>query len=117
MIVLPELSTFADWLRGRPWDAIIGERLLCAGCPLALWLMQALQASCVQVTEHEIAIERTQDEWVSCVTPRDYRMFIEAIDYAGETPRRAVLVIEAQSALKMLLREQAEEDNETKTEE
>lgn len=106
MLRLPPLDAFATWLAGRPWDAVVGHRTECTRCPLAHWLRDVLQAHSVHVDEETVAIERLHDEWTFTPTPPAYARFIEAIDYAGATPRRAVQVVEVRNVLQELAREE-----------
>ncbi len=110
MLTLPPLQEFSEWLRGRPWDAVVGLRLECACCPLALWLAEHFGQG-VLVDERSVWMGEAE----RCATPPDYVAVIEAIDYAGATPDRAVQVVEVQHVLQMILREQGEEVDDRET--
>src|SRR6266567_8018372 len=102
MLTLPPLADFSAWLKGRPWDAVVGMRLDVSCCPLSQWLLEALHAEVVLVDEASVHVLLPEAEWEQCPTPDPYVAVIEAIDYAGATPRREVQVQEVRHVLSML---------------
>ena len=111
MVTLPPLQAFGEWLQGRPWDQVIGQRLAVRCCPLAVWLRHALHLPGVAVDDVLIRVHTAELGWREWPTPDAYKRLIEAIDYGG-MGQVEVTVQECKTALKQIVREQRPERQE-----
>ncbi len=85
--LFPPLAVFKTWLEMQPHGSIIGERIDCAGCPLARWLEVTLH-TLVAVDEETIVTER----YGAHETPEPYRRVIQAIDFYTYTQHTSTQV-------------------------
>jgi hypothetical protein len=83
LAILPPLTQFAATLAGIPTLAIVGHRMTCNMCPLALWL-RTWYGVAVVVDEETVTLEGTEGVWESLPTPADYREFLLRVDYNGQ---------------------------------
>lgn len=102
---LPTLAALLRWLTPQPWGRIIGTRLDCRACPLALFF-QAHFLAPVTVDETQVCVDRGLGIDVYPMPP-GYAEVLFRVDYAGKESREVTV----EELLAIVREVRAEEDD------